>query len=416
MDAILLKLSREWVTPVHKMVYNDFMKVRRAYKYRFYPNQQQRIQLAQTFGSCRFVYNWALRLRTDAYYQHQQKMSYKETSNQLTNLKKNPDFSWLKDVTAVPLQQALRHLNTAFLNFFSGRAKYPKFKKKRNKQSATYASNAFKWDGEKLTLAKMKSPLLIRWHRHFTGVPTTVTVSKDSANRYFVSFSVEEEIEQLPENDEQVLKDTASHIAIDLGIKDVIVSSKGLSSGNPKHYRKYEKKLAKLQKRLAKKQKGSKNRDKARLKVAKLHAKIADCRKDFLHKLTIQLIRENQVVITESLAVKNMIKNHKLAKAIADASWGELIRQLDYKASWYGRVLVQVDRFFPSSKRCHACGHVLDKLPLEIREWDCVCGSHNLRDYNAALNLLAVGRTVLAYGDTSVGDTAIAVSSQVSSK
>ncbi|MDJ0649863.1 MAG: RNA-guided endonuclease TnpB family protein [Xenococcaceae cyanobacterium MO_188.B19] len=392
------------------------MKVRRAYKYRFYPNQQQRIQLAQTFGSCRFVYNWALRLRTDAYYQHQQKMSYKETSNQLTNLKKNPDFSWLKDVTAVPLQQALRHLNTAFLNFFSGRAKYPKFKKKRNKQSATYASNAFKWDGEKLTLAKMKSPLLIRWHRHFTGVPTTVTVSKDSANRYFVSFSVEEEIEQLPENDEQLLKDTASHIAIDLGIKDVIVSSKGLSSGNPKHYRKYEKKLAKLQKRLAKKQKGSKNRDKARLKVAKLHAKIADCRRDFLHKLTIQLIRENQVVITESLAVKNMIKNHKLAKAIADASWGELIRQLDYKASWYGRVLVQVDRFFPSSKRCHACGHVLDKLPLEIREWDCVCGSHNLRDYNAALNLLAVGRTVLAYGDTSVGDTAIAVSSQVSSK
>ncbi len=397
-------------------VYNWYMITRRAYKYRFYPNQEQRIQLAQTFGCSRYIYNWALRLRTDAYYQHQQKMSYKETSNQLTQLKKNPDFSWLKDVTAVPLQQALRHLNTAFLNFFSGRAKYPKFKKKRNKQSATYASNAFKWDGEKLTLAKMKSPLLIRWHRHFTGVPTTVTVSKDSANRYFVSFSVEEEIEQLPENDEQVLKDTASHIAIDLGIKDVIVSSKGLSSGNPKHYRKYEKKLAKLQKRLAKKQKGSKNRDKARLKVAKLHAKIADCRRDFLHKLTIQLIRENQVVITESLAVKNMIKNHKLAKAIADVAWGELIRQLDYKASWYGRILVQVDRFFPSSKRCHACGHVLDKLPLEIREWDCVCGSHNLRDYNAALNLLAVGRTVLAYGDTSVGDMAIAISSQVSSK
>ncbi len=352
-------------------------------------------------------------------------MSYKETSNQLTSLKQNPDFSWLKDVTAVPLQQALRHLNTAFLNFFSGRAKYPKFKKKRNKQSSTYASNAFKWDGKKLTLAKMKSPLKIRWHRHFTGIPTTVTVSKDSANRYFVSFSVEEEIKQLPKNDQQV--------AIDLGITDVIVSSKGFSSGNPKYYRKYQQKLAKLQKSLAKKEKGSKNRDKARLKVAKLHAKIADCRKDFLNKLTIQLIRENQVVITESLAVKNMIKNPKLAKAIADCAWGELIRQLDYKASWYGRILVQVDRFFPSSKRCHACGHVLEKLPLKIREWDCVCGSHNLRDYNAALNLLAVGRTVLrcdpasakdareraprqAYGDTSDGDKAIALSSQVSLK
>ena len=361
------------------------MMIRRAYRYRFYPNQEQRIQLAQTFGCTRFVYNWALRLRTDAYYQHQQKMSYKETSNQLTQLKKNPEFSWLKDVTAVPLQQSLRDLNTAFLNFFSGRAKYPRFKKKRNQQSATYASNAFKWDGERLTLAKMKSHLKIRWHRQFTGIPTKVTVSKDSANRYFVSFSVEEEIKQLPKNDEQVLKDTASHIAIDLGITDVIVSSKGFSSGNPKYYKKYQKKLANLQKQLARKEKGSKNRDKARLKVAKLHAKIADCRKDFLNKLTIQLIRENQVVITESLAVKNMIKNPKLAQAIADCAWGELIRQLDYKAGWYGRILVQVDRFFPSSKRCHACGNVLDKLPLEIREWDCVCGSHNLRDYNAAL-------------------------------
>ena len=381
---------------------------RRAYQFRFYPNQEQRIQLAQTFGSCRFVYNWALRLRTDAYYQHQEKMSYKETSNQLTSLKKNPEFSWLKDVTAVPLQQALRHLNTAFLNFFSGRAGHPKFKKKRNKQSATYASNAFKWDGEKLTLAKMKSHLKIRWHRHFTGIPTTVTVSQDSANRYFVSFSVQEEIPQLPETNEQV--------AIDLGIKDVIVSSKGFSSGNPKYYSKYQKKLAQLQKRLAKKESRSKNRDKARLKVARLQAKIADCRKDFLNKLTIRLIRENQVVIIESLAVKNMTKNRKLSKAIADAAWGELIRQLDYKASWYGRILVQIDRWFPSSKRCHACGHILDKLPLEIREWDCVCGSHNLRDYNAALNLLAVGRTVLAYGDTSVGDRALALSSQVSSK
>jgi putative transposase len=381
---------------------------RRAYKYRFYPNQQQRIQLAQTFGSCRFVYNWAFRLRTDAYYQNQQKMSYKETSNQLTQLKKNPDFSWLKDVTAVPLQQALRHLNTAFLNFFAGRAKYPRFKKKRNNQSATYASNAFRWDGKQLTLAKMERPLKIKWHRYFTGVPTTVTVSKDSADRYFVSFSVEEDIKQLPLNNNQV--------AIDLGIKDVVVTSSGFSSGNPKYYKKSQKKLAKLQKRLAKKEKGSKNRDKARLKVARLHAKIADCRNDFLNKLTIQLIRENQVVISESLAVKNMIKNRKLAKAIADCAWGELVRQLDYKASWYGRIYIQVDRFFPSSKRCHACAHVLDKLPLEIREWTCVCGSHNLRDYNAALNLLAVGRTVLAYGDTSVGDTAIALSSQVSSK
>ena len=169
-----------------------------------------------------------------------------------------------------------------------------------------------------------------------------------------------------------------------------------MASGNPKYYQKYQKKLAKLQKRLSKKQKGSKNRDKARLKVAKLQAKIADCRKDFLNKLTINLVRENQAIITESLAVKNMMKNRKLSKAIADCGWGELIRQLDYKSSWYGRILIQVDRYFPSSKRCHPCGYVLDKLPLEIREWDCPnCKSHNLRDFNSALNLLAVGRTVL---------------------
>ncbi len=373
------------------------MKQLRGFKYRFYPTVEQKIQLAQTFGCTRFVYNWALALRTDSYYQENKSLSYQDTSNALTKLKKEPDKSWLKDVSSVPLQQGLRHLNTAFKNFFAGRAKYPRFKKKNNRQSIAYAASAFKWQDGQLTLAKMSQPLKIKWSRYFSGEPISITISKDPSGRYFVSFLVGEELEQWEKKEEK--------IGIDLGIKDVIVTSKGFGSGNPKYLRKYEARLKTLQRRLARKQKGSNNRHKARLKVAKLHAKIADCRQDFLHKLSTKLVRENQSIFTETLAVKNMMANHKLAKAIADCGWGEFLRQLQYKCQWHDRTLGAIDRFFPSSKRCFQCGHVLHKLPLEIREWQCPnCQNVNLRDYNAALNILAVGQTVLASGLSSDGD------------
>ena len=347
--------------------------------------------LAQTFGCTRFVYNWALALRTNSYYQDKVSLSYTDTSNALTKLKKDREKPWLKQVSAVPLQQGLRQLNVAFKNFFAGRTKYPRFKKKSNKQSATYARNAFTWGDGQLTLAKMDKPLKIRWSRYFEGEPKTVTISRDPSGRYFVSFLVEEKLEQWNTGN--------GEIGIDLGVKDVVVSSKGFASGNPKHYQKYQTRLKTLQRRLAKKQKGSNNRYKAKLKVAKLHAKIADCRKDFTHKLTTQLVRENQAIYTETLAVKNMMANHKLAKAIADCNWGELLRQLEYKCQWHDRKLVGIDRWFPSSKRCHNCGHILDKLPLNIREWKCPsCNNLNLRDRNAALNILAVGQTVSACG------------------
>ncbi len=242
----------------------------------------------------------------------------------------------------------------------------------------------------------MSQPLKIRWSRYFTGVPKSVTISQDPSNRYFVSFLVEEELEQYP-----VITDS---IGIDLGVKDVMVTSKGFASGNPKHYQKYQARLKFLQRKLAKKKKGSNNRYKARLKVAKLHAKIADCRKDFLHKLTTQLVRENQAIYTETLAVKNMMANHKLAKSIADCGWGEALRQLEYKSQWHGRKVGAIDRWFPSSKRCFSCGHILNKLPLDIREWTCPsCNSHNIRDLNAAKNILAVGQTVFACGSSSGG-------------
>ncbi len=377
------------------------MKQLRGFKYRFYPTKEQKIQLAQTFGCTRFVYNWALALRTDSYYQENKSLSYHDTSNALTKLKKEPDKSWLKEVSSVPLQQGLRHLNSAFKNFFAGKSKYPRFKKKSNKQSATYAASAFKWQDGQLTLAKMSQPLKIKWSRKFNGQPTTVTISKDPSGRYFVSFLVEEELEQWEKTDEK--------IGIDLGIKDVVVTSKGFGSGNPKYLRKYEARLKTLQRRLARKQKGSNNRYKAKLKVAKLHAKIADCRRDFLHKLSTKLVRENQSIFTETLAVKNMMANHKLAKAIADcgatprrrqaqgnahqeSGWGEALRQLAYKCQWHGRTIGAIDRWFPSSKRCNHCGSILDELPLDVREWTCPsCKSHNQRDVNAAKNILAVG-------------------------
>ena len=286
----------------------------KAYRYRFYPTPEQVQNLAQTFGCVRYVYNRSLRHRQDAWYERQENVSYLQSSALLTEWKKEPECLWLNEVSSVPLQQSLRHLQTGYSHFFKGRAKYPNFKKKDEPQSAEFTTSAFKWDGEALKLAKQSEPLDIRWSRHFVGKPTTVTVSKDTAGRYFVSLLVEEDIALLP------LINAA--VGVDVGIKDVAVLSTGERTGNPRHTAKYAGALAKAQRRLAKKQKGSNNRCKAKLKVARIHAKIADARRDFTHKLTTTLIRENQVICVESLAVKNMVRHPTLAKSIHDANWG----------------------------------------------------------------------------------------------
>ncbi len=364
---------------------------KRAYKYRFYPTPEQAQMLACTFGCCRFVYNWALKLRKVAYFGHGERLSYHDLSAALTTLKK--EIPWLNEVSSVPLQQALRHLDTAFKNFFEGRAEYPKFHKKHGPQSASYMSSAFKWDGKQLTLAKMDTPLDIHWSRPLPkgAKPSSVTVSKDTAGRYFVSILVEEDIKPLPVVNKQV--------GLDLGLKSMVILSTGQTVGNPKFWNIDEKKLARAQRRLSKKKKGSKNRNKARLKVARLHARISDRRHDYQHKLSTQLIRENQTVCVESLQVKNMVKNHCLAKAISDVGWSEFIRQLEYKAQWYGRTLVKIDKFYPSSKRCFDCGHVLSSLTLDVRSWTCPqCGVVHDRDINAAKNILAAGLAVAACG------------------
>lgn len=365
------------------------MAQKRAYKYRFYPTDEQKQILARTFGCVRFVSNWALRQKTDAFYHEQQRLYYKDLSEALTLLKQQADYSWLSQVSSVPLQQALRHLDKAFLNFFEGRARYPTFKKKRNRQSATYTSNAFKWVGTSLTLAKMTDPLDIRWSRPLPdgAIPGSITITRDCADRYFVSLLVEEDIKQLATVEQSV--------GADLGLKEFVILSTGEMVGNPRFFHKDEKKLARAQRRHARKQKGSKNRARARKKVARIHARIADRRRGFLHQLSTRLIRENQTICVETLAVKNMVKNHCLAKALSDVGWSEFVSQLEYKAAWYGRNLVKIDKWYPSSKRCFDCGHLLDSLTLDVRVWTCPeCGVVHDRDINAAKNIHAVGLTV----------------------
>ena len=367
--------------------------MKRAYKYRFYPTSEQVELLAQTFGCVRFVYNYILRWRTDAFYERKEKIGYLQANAKLTSMKKEPELSWLNDVSCVPLQQVLRHQQSAFSNFFAGRAKYPAFKSKHHRQSAELTASAFKYRDGKLYMAKSKEPLDVRWSRELPSTPSSITISKDASGRYFVSCLCEFESKPLPIS--------AKTVGIDVGLKDLFVTDTGLKTGNPRHTAKYAKRLALLQRRLSKKKKGSSNRAKAKLKVAKLHAKIADCRLDNLHKLSRRLINENQVVCVESLKVKNMIRNPKLSKAIVDASWGEFTRQLEYKADWYGRTLVTIDQFFPSSKRCSDCGHTLSKLTLNTRSWVCPeCNTDHDRDVNAAKNIKAAGLAVLALGES----------------
>ena len=376
------------------------MKKKRAFKYRFYPTPEQAALLAQTFGCVRFVYNSILKWRTDAFYENGESINYNASSAKLTALKK--EFDWLSEVSSVPLQQALRHQQTAFKNFFEGRARYPTFKKKNRCQSATYASSAFTYRDGQLFIAKSKEPLVVRWSQALPCAPSTITISKDRADRYFVSCLCEVETQALP----VVAKTTG----VDLGLKDLFITSDGFKSGNPKYTKRYAAKLAYLQRQLAKKAKGSRNRAKARLRVARLHAKIADCRRDATHKATRTLINENQVVCVEALAVKNMIKHPTLAKAIADANWGEFVRQLLYKGEWAGRSVVQIDRWFPSSKRCptKGCGYINDKLPLSVRSWTCPsCGTSHDRDIAAAINIKAAGLAVLASGATGSGARAV---------
>ncbi len=293
----------------------------RAYRYRFYPTAEQESLLRKTLGCVRLVYNKALALRTEAWHKRKETGDYVQISAHLTQWKKQEDLQFLNEVSSVPLQQSLRHLEKGFTNFFAGRTRYPRFKKKRNGGSAEFTKSAFKYRDGQPYLAKCEDPLPIVWSRALPeGVsPSTVTVKLDPSGRWFVSLLVDDPtVEALPATDEAV--------GIDVGLTSLLTLSTGEKIANPCHYRKHLRKLKQVQKALSRKQKGSKNREKARRKVARQHAKITDSRKDFLHKLSTRLVRENQTIVVENLAVKNMVKNRKLARSISDAGWGALMR------------------------------------------------------------------------------------------
>lgn len=360
--------------------------MKRAYKYRFHPTPEQAEELARTFDCVRLVYNKALEERTRAYTLQGHRVSYVESSAALTAWKRTEELAFLNEVSSVPLQQALRHLQAGFANFFAKRAKYPAFKsRKKSRLSAEYTRSAFRWRDGALTLAKMDAPLAIVWSRPLPEgtEPSTVTVSKDAAGRWFVSLLVEEKVSPLPP--------VAASVGIDAGLNHLLNLSTGEKISNPRHERRDRRKLAKAQRALSRKAEGSANRAKAKLKVARVHARIADRRRDCLHKLTTRLVRENQTVVIEDLTVRTMVKNHSLARAISDASWRQMRSMLEYKAAWYGRELLVVDRWFPSSKLCSACGTIQRSMPLKVREWTCACGAAHDRDVNAAANILAAG-------------------------
>ena len=375
------------------------MIVEKGFKYRFFPTDDQAEQLARTFGCARYVYNQALELRTVSWQQEKKSVGYHETAAKLTEWKKEPDRTFLSEVSSVVLQQSLRNLDTAFTNFFEKRAKYPRFKSRRSYQSARYATNAFSFRDGQITLAKQSAPLNISWSRPLPDDARilSLTVSRDTAGRYFVSILVKTDV--------RPLKKAKAEIGIDVGIKTLATTSDGEKIENPRPLLRREKRLKRLQRGMSRKVKGGNNRYKAKLKVAKLHARISDARRDTLQKFTTKIISENQAIFVEGLNVAGMTKNHSLARHIVDAAFGEIFRELEYKAGWYGRTYLELERFFPSSKLCSSCGHLLEELPLSVREWDCpACGVHHDRDINAAINIRKAGRYLLKWIKTTGSD------------
>ena len=351
----------------------------KAYKYRIYPDAEQMQFFAKCFGCVRFVYNRMLSDRIEHY-----NLTGKSLNN--TPAQYKSEFTWLKEVDSLALANAQMNLNTAYRNFFRDKSTgFPKFKSKKtnnfsyttnNQKGTVYIENGY------IKLPKLKSPVKIRQHRSFEGVIKSCTISKAPSGKYHISILVETEIQKLPASDMRV--------GIDVGIKDFAVLSNGEAYKNPKHLRKSEKRLAKLQRDLSRKQIGSSNRNKARIKVAKLHEKIANQRMDFLHKKSTEIIRENQVIVIEDLKVKNLMKNHNLAKSIAEVSWSRFREMLDYKSRWYGRELIIAPPDYPSSQLCSDCGNRSSQTKdLACRIYVCPeCGLEIDRDYNASLNLL----------------------------
>ena len=364
----------------------------KAYKYRIYPNNEQKVQIAKTFGCCRFVYNQTLAYRKEIYEKEKKNVS-KTDCNDYCNRELKKAYEWLKEVDKFALTNAIYHMDSAYQKFFKEHAGYPKFKSKHDNHKS-YTTNVTNgnitvdFENNKVKLPKLKR-VKAKLHRKFTGQIKSATISQVSSGKYFVSILVETEDSSMESID--------SKIGIDLGIKDLLITSDGEKIDNIRTTKKYEDKLAKEQRKLSHKVKGSKNWNKQRIKVAKIHEKIHNTRIDNLHKISYKLISENQVIVSEDLAVSNMVKNHHLAKAISDCGWYELTRQISYKSAWNNRQYIKIGRFTKSSQLCNVCGYInVETKDLSVREWLCPqCGIVHDRDINAAINIFKEGVRLL---------------------
>jgi len=366
-------------------------------KVRIYPDSSQKLALAKAFGSCRWVWNKFLSLMNETYKETGKGLSGYDVKKLLPELKKQEETAWLKETYSQCLQQVCLNLGVAFNNFFERRAKYPNFKSKHGKQSLQYPSNVSIKD-DYLNVPKI-GLIYAKIHRPIEGKIKTVTITKNYCNQYYASILVDDGKDK-PESSTE-----GKAIGIDLGLTHFAITSEGSKFDNPKILNKHEKNLKRKQQQLSRKQKGSNNRNKARLKVAKVHKKITNCREDFLHKLSRRIVNENQVIVVENLNVQGMMQNHCLAKAIQQVGWGQFCTMLKYKAEQEGKVYLEVDRFFPSSKTCHVCLNRVDSLALDIRYWECPkCGAKHDRDINAAINIRDEGLRILKTSGT--GDKA----------